>query len=229
MGIFAVFYDIMSSMKIKFVIFDFDGTLADSGKLAFSVMNKMSIKHNFRKIEWSDIEEIRKMTPIERSRYMGVSFIRIPFLAPEFYSLYREGMHELELYPGMREIADGFHAEGRSVAVISSNSEHNIREFLKDREIEFIDEILCSHHVFEKDRIIRRFLRRHGLSKDEVIYVGDETRDVEACKKTGIRVVWVDWGLDVREAVVPLGPDFVAEKPWDIREAVHKLEEPYED
>ena len=201
---------------IKYIIFDFDGTLADSGEIAFKAMNKMAKKHKFKEIEWSEIDLLRKLTTIERSKYMGVSLLKVPFLAPDFYLHYKEAMHELKLHPGMKELTEKLHGEGYGVAVISSNSENNIRTYFEDNNIENIDEILCSHHLFDKDKIINRFLRRHRLNKNEVIYAGDEIRDITACKKAGVKIIWVDWGLDVLEAVLVEKPDFTISEPIEI-------------
>ncbi|MCK5758382.1 MAG: HAD hydrolase-like protein, partial [Clostridiales bacterium] len=194
---------------IKYIIFDFDGTLADSGDISFKAMNKMAKKHKFRELDWSDIEKIRGMSVIERSRFMGVSLLKVPFLAPEFYSRYKEVMHEMDLHESMADLLKRLKDDGYGLVVISSNSESNIREFLHDKNISEISEVICSHLIFDKDKIINKFLKRKGLSNTGVIYVGDEIRDITACKKSGIPIIWVDWGLDVKETVEEYEPDFM--------------------
>jgi phosphoglycolate phosphatase len=46
-----------------------------------------------------------------------------------------------------------------------------------------------------------------------VIYVGDETRDVEACKKVGIKIIGVTWGLHTPKALKKAGADYIINKP----------------
>ncbi len=209
---------------IKYIIFDFDGTLADSGDISFKAMNKMAKKYKFRELDWSDIEKIRGMSAIERSRFMGVSLIKVPFLAPEFYSQYKEVMHEMDLHENMADLLKMLKGDGYGLAVISSNSESNIREFLHERNISEISEVICSHHIFDKDKIINKFLKRKGLANTGVIYVGDEIRDIIACKKSGIPIIWVDWGLDVKKIVEPHKPDFMISHALEIYDIVKSIE-----
>ncbi|MCR4313329.1 MAG: HAD hydrolase-like protein, partial [Candidatus Roizmanbacteria bacterium] len=54
------------------------------------------------------------------------------------------------------------------------------------------------------------------LDRSEVIYVGDEIRDVEACKKTGIKIIGVSWGLHTIEALEKAGVDYITKKPLEI-------------
>ncbi|MBN2559145.1 MAG: HAD-IA family hydrolase [Clostridia bacterium] len=209
---------------IKYVIFDFDGTLADSGGIAVMAMNKMARKYGFTEIEWEKLDDLRKMSVQERCRYMKVPLIRIPFLANEYYSIYKEAMPGMDLYEGMRELLETLHARGYGIAIISSNAESNIRSFLQQKGIGIIDKILCSHHIFDKDIIINRFLRQNKLRNGEVVYVGDEVRDISACKKAGVRIIWVDWGLDLLSTVKSAEPDHMASQPADILRIIEELE-----
>ena len=214
----------MKNRVVKYVIFDFDGTLADSGEIAFKAMNSMSESHGFRKLDWSEIESIRKMSTMERSRYMGVPLIKIPIMAQEFYKYYKEHMVDMSLNEGIGELLEDLHNFGYKIAVISSNDEDNIRNFLKVKGLDNIDDVLCSSHVFSKDRIINKFLRQKGLEKQEVIYVGDEIRDITACNSADISIIWVDWGLDIRENVEKFKPDYMISRPDQVLEILDELE-----
>lgn len=210
----------MVSKDIKYVIFDFDGTIADSGRIAFNAINKMSKKHGFDKLDWSQIDNIRSMTVKERSKFMGVPMYKMPFIAPEFYNYYKEEMIDMGINDGIRKLLDKLNEDGYRLAVISSNSEHNIKEFFAKKNIKVFKEIICSKHIFSKDKVIKKFLKHNKLDPSEVIYIGDETRDIEACKKSGIRIIWVDWGLDVKEAAAALNPDYMVSKTEEIYEII---------
>jgi len=213
----------MKNRYIKYVIFDFDGTLADSGEIGFRAMNEMAKKHGFKTLEWSETEKIRQMNLRERSKYMGVPLIKAPVMAQEFYVYYKEHMGEMNLNSGIPELLENLHAKGYEVAVISSNDEGNIREFFGKKEID-IDDILCSSHLFSKDRIITKFLKQKKLLSSEVLYIGDETRDISACKRAKVKIVWVDWGLDVRENAEKFSPDYMISHPSEIEKILEKLE-----
>lgn len=214
----------MSINSIKFVIFDFDGTLADSGRIAFNAINRVSQKHGFTELDWSEVDKLRAMSSKERSKHMGVSKLRTPFLAPEFYKFYKEEMKEMKLNPGIPELLEKLHDSGYGLVVISSNAENNIREFLRRKNIFVFSDVICSRHVFSKDRMIRKFLKKKNLLPEDVIYIGDETRDIKACKETGVRIIWVDWGLDKKEAAVLGEPDYMVSDANEIYNIMQSLE-----
>lgn len=49
--------------------------------------------------------------------------------------------------------------------------------------------------------MIKKFLKEKKLQTEEVLYVGDEQRDVVACKKIGVEIIWVGWGYDVLDTI----------------------------
>lgn len=69
--------------------------------------------------------------------------------------------------------------------------------------------------------MINRFARKHNVKKDRILYVGDELRDIEACKRAGVTVVWVDWGLDLPETVRGANPEYMVSKPEEIYKIIN--------
>jgi phosphoglycolate phosphatase len=66
-------------------------------------------------------------------------------------------------------------------------------------------------------------LKNKNLTNDDVIYVGDETRDIEAAKKCGVRILSVAWGFNNSKVLAEKNPDWIAEKPADILTYVNKI------
>lgn len=66
-------------------------------------------------------------------------------------------------------------------------------------------------------------MRKLGLDRNEVIYVGDEIRDIESAKDTGIKIIAVTWGFNTEDALCRFNPDYIAKDPRDIRLIVSKL------
>jgi HAD-hyrolase-like len=50
----------------------------------------------------------------------------------------------------------------------------------------------------------------------DILFVGDETRDIEACQKVGIRIAAVTWGYNSRRSLVAMKPDFVFDDPQEL-------------
>ena len=68
-----------------------------------------------------------------------------------------------------------------------------------------VDFVHAGSAVFGKARAIRSVLREHRVDISRVIYVGDELRDLEACRAVGIPMIGVGWGLNAPEALEARG------------------------
>ncbi|MGN7400867.1 HAD-IA family hydrolase [Cytobacillus praedii] len=205
---------------MKYVIFDFDGTIADSKIVFISAWNKIAEKYHFEKMKLTELENIKKLTIKERCKMLNFPMYKLPIIIPQLYKLYRQSINDLELFDGIKDVLTELNKKGVNTAIISSNSEENIQLFLKRNNIESVKDIICSSHIFGKDKLLSRFLKLKQLDADEVIYVGDEQRDIIACKKTGIKIIWVEWGYDSIEVVQAEEPDYKASSPAEIMQLI---------
>ncbi|OIJ11085.1 HAD family hydrolase [Anaerobacillus alkalilacustris] len=211
---------------IKYIIFDFDGTLVDSKDIAISVINQLAVKYNYEKLSQEKIKELRKVSIKERCKTLGFPLYKIPFAVIEFLALYKKFTHQLKLFPGIKDMLEKLVGSGYRLAVISSNAEETIREFFKNKGIYSIDEVYCSNNVFGKAQVIKRFLKKHKLHQSEVLYIGDELRDIVACRQVSIKIIWVNWGFDSIEVINKVSPDYVASTPNDIITSVSLINHP---
>lgn len=205
---------------IKYVIFDFDGTLADSKNSLISAWNSLADKYQFKKIKYEDLESLKTLSIKERSELLNFPMYKMPIVIPELYSLYRQSIKDITLFDGIKNVLDELESRGYQTAIISSNSEDNIKEFLQRNEVESITEVICSSRIFGKDKMIKNFIKSHNLQVSEVIYVGDEHRDIVACKKSGVKVIWVGWGYDAAEVVQTANPDYMVYVPEQILQVI---------
>lgn len=70
--------------------------------------------------------------------------------------------------------------------------------------------------ILGKSKILKKILKNSDLKKEEAIYIGDETRDVEAAKKAGIRSGVVSWGYSHPDKLISMKPDYVFKTFSDI-------------
>ncbi len=208
---------------VKHIIFDFDGTIADSRAIGLQIVNMLAKKYHYQEFSMAELQSYNNIPIKERLKKIGVPLYKIPQMSVDGLVQYKRLMHSLQAYDGIREILDGLKDEGMYLAIISSNSVENIKEFLRENNLDVFDNIFSVSNLFGKHRSIARYLKGSGLAAGEVIYIGDELRDIEASKKTGVKIIAVVWGFDARELLISGNPDYLADKPEDILRIVKEI------
>ncbi|MED4697511.1 HAD-IA family hydrolase [Lysinibacillus capsici] len=205
---------------MKHIIFDFDGTLADSTAVFASAWNTLAQKYKFKGIELKEIDTLKKLSISERSKLFDFPMYKLPMILPQFYKLYRQSLNDVHLFEGMKEVLIEINKRGYKILIISSNSKENILEFLKMNGIHCVADVLCSNRIFGKDKVMKKFLKEAKVDSSDVVYIGDEQRDIVACKKAGVPIIWVEWGYDAKEVVQNEEPEYSVTTPQEILEII---------
>lgn len=205
---------------MKHIIFDFDGTLADSTAVFASAWNTLAQKYKFKGIELKEIDALKKLSISERSKLFDFPMYKLPMILPQFYKLYRQSLNDVHLFNGMKEVLLEIDKRGYKILIISSNSKDNILEFLKMNGIHCVADVLCSNRIFGKDKVMKKFLKESNVHSSDVLYIGDEQRDIVACKKAGVPIAWVEWGYDAKEVVKNEEPEYKVATPQEILEII---------
>lgn len=210
---------------IKHIIFDFDGTVADSIDLALKVGNEIAKKHNFNQLTMDGLREINNYPIKERSKKIGIPLYRLPTLSVEFLFRYKQLIHSLKVFEGIKDVIMELSKEGYYLSIISSNSVENIKFFLKHNKLDVFNNIISSNNLFGKNQSISKYMRKTKILPNELIYIGDELRDIEACKKTCVKIISVVWGFDSLELLKTGNPDYIASKPEDILSIIKNIKD----
>ena len=199
-------------MPFKLVVFDFDGTLADSIGKAVGIFNRLAPELGHRPVE--DLAEARAMTTRQFLRRHGIPFWRLPRLVRRYRALAAESAEDTRMFPGLTDALADLRATGVRLGVLSSNSEENIRRGLRANGVEELFAFVVGYpKLFGKARALKQILRAEGVARSEVLYVGDEVRDVEAARKAGVTSAAVTWGFHAESLLRENGPDHVVAGP----------------
>ncbi len=206
---------------VKCVIFDFDGTIVESRYLAVELLNKLAAKYKLRKIKESDYAHLRSLSIPQRCKFINLPFYKLPGLKMELTDKYRQATASLPIISDIKEVVlDQLKANGLALSIISSNSVENINAFLRHNKINSFDNIISSGGLFGKDKAIKDFLTQQALDSQEVVYVGDECRDIIACQKNKVRIIAVTWGYDNEELLASCHPDALVHHPLELCNAI---------
>ncbi len=194
--------------RYSLVVFDFDGTLADSAPWFLAELGGLADRHGFRRLGAAQIEHLRGRPSREIIKAFGVRWWRMPAIARDVRRRSAEAAHAIPLFPGVTELLTDLAAAGATLAVVSSNGEANVRAVM-GASAGLIDHFDCGVSLFGKARVLAALRKRLGLSHDAVLCVGDEVRDVEAARKAGLAAAAVTWGYANEAALNAAGPAFV--------------------
>ncbi len=208
-------------MTQKVIIFDFDGTIADTVDALVSIANRLAVEFGYIQITPKDLTILRNLTSREIIKYSGISLLKIPFIVKKVKAELKNKIHELKPIPGIKEALTELQSEGYKLGIITSNSQENVNQFLKINNLDHLfDFIYSGITIFGKKTIINNVLRQKQLKPQEVIYVGDETRDIEASKKANIQVIAVTWGFNSPEVLAKQNPNFLVDEPHKLLKVI---------
>ncbi|MBH8574066.1 HAD-IA family hydrolase [Nostocaceae cyanobacterium CENA369] len=208
-------------MTQKVIIFDFDGTIADTVDALVSIANRLAVEFGYVQITEEELALLRNLTSREIIKYSGISLFKIPFLLKKVKSELKNKIHEFKPIPGIQEALTELKNQDYRLGIITSNSKENVTGFLKSNELDnLFDFIYSGVTIFGKTTIINNALRQKQLKPQAVIYVGDETRDIEASKKANIKVIAVTWGFNSPEVLAKQNPDFLIHQPSELLEVI---------
>jgi phosphoglycolate phosphatase len=207
--------------KIKYIIFDFDGTIADT--LPFSFQKFLDIAHMLRLDDLSERQIIKEIRSKSYQELLKGSFnkawLKLPYVIKMIKDMQVElekEMKNIKFFPGVKKFLYKLKDRGYKLAIISSNRVENINKFIEFNKLNIFDFIHGKTDLFGKAGYIGKFLEDYNLKESEVIYIGDEIRDVVACQKVGIKIIGVSWGLHTIEALKKAQVDYIVNKPSEV-------------
>lgn len=200
----------------KLVIFDFDGTLADSFSKIVETFNDLAREYNLHQVKPEEIPALRKISSRELLKKFGFPTWRLPFLLQKGKRMLRKKVMSVHLFDGIEKTVKELKKEGHVLGILSSNSRANVKKIIENSKINVFDFVHISSNLFGKSRMLNKIIKKYGYDKKDVYYVGDETRDIEAARECGIKMIAVSWGFNDRGILKKYKPDYLINKPEEL-------------
>jgi phosphoglycolate phosphatase len=194
-------------MSYRLAIFDFDGTLADSLPFFISVFNQIADEHGFRHVSAAQAQDLRHQDTRTIMRHVGMPAWKLPLASRSFIGLMRENTARIPLFEGVQEALHGLERAGVRLAIVSSNSEQNVRLVLGPRLSALFGHYECGMSMFGKAGRIRKVVQRASVPAAQALYVGDQVPDADAARRAGVAFGAVSWGYAPIEALRRVAPE----------------------
>lgn len=217
-----------ASDMVKAVLFDFDGTLADTAPVIVACFHE-----SFKAFGLPDRTDAEIRSTIGLPLFD--SFLKLqPSLSKEraktIVAHYRDSYQDwalrvLKPYPGTEDILKGLKAQGYALAVVSSKMTYLIEKmvqalgFAKYFDL-LVGEELVAHKKPAPDMDLYAMEKLHADPKQTTM-VGDSTYDIGMGNAAGIRTIWASYGYGTKEAVLSQHPTQVIQAITDLKAIYH--------
>lgn len=205
------------------VIFDFDGTIADSFPKWVEVFHKLSAEFGYHDLTEQQIQELRNKSYKEIFKTVNISVFKIPFIVKRARVLLAETIPTTEPIKDLKEILLKLHKQGYKLGILTSNSQESVQQFLKNHDLEIFDLIYTGSSLFGKDKILKKLIKEQNLNPEDVIYIGDEVRDIASAQKVGIKIIAVSWGFSNKEILEKHQPSAIIDHPSQLISTIENI------
>jgi phosphoglycolate phosphatase len=202
-------------MSYRLVIFDFDGTLADSFPWVIGTMDEIADRFGFRRVREGELEELRHCDAREVMRRLGISRWKLPMIARYVRTRMAQDVHQIAMFPGAGALIESLAEAGIKMAVVSANGEDTIRKVLGPHAAR-ISHYSGGVSLFGKRGKLLQMCRKAGVKASEVMVIGDEIRDLNASRKAKMIFGAVSWGMTKPAAMRSAGVDLLFDHMDDI-------------
>ena len=196
----------------RLLIFDFDGTLADSWPWLLDALDDTALRFGLNRVTSAEAEALRGQDNRAVMRALGVPMWRLPRIATHMRRLAVEAPPP-PLFPGIPDLLRRLTAAGRLLAIASSNTEAQIRRTLGPELAGMVQHYALEASLFGKATRFRRILRASGVPAADAIAIGDEVRDIEAAREAGVAAGAVGWGYAWPSLLAAREPDALFDSP----------------
>lgn len=201
---------------MKLVIFDFDGTLADTETLITQTMMKtIEAMH----LEPRSPKQIKAMIGLP----LKETFTRLIPMTDEMgercAKLYQEIFARdnqpgvVTLFPHVRSALQTLHNAGLTLTIATSRQRFSLVQFLQDMQIEHLFSYIVTvndvEHAKPAPDMVIQTLEHTGIDADETMMVGDAVYDIQMGVNAGVHTTAVTYGNGSRQELEASGAEHV--------------------
>lgn len=211
--------DITKRMKIKLIIFDFDGTLGDTRANIVKTMRDTMLEMGLPEADEAAIAATIGI-PLEKGfiqLYPSLSAEGTQRCAACYREIFEKNRKSLVpgLFPGVKETLRRLKEEGYTLTIASSRSSKSLNGFLADMGIaEYISYVLGADSVSKAKpdpEPVLKTLRELGFRAEETLVVGDMPVDILMGRRAGARTLAVSYGNASSEELRKASPDMITD------------------
>jgi phosphoglycolate phosphatase len=205
----------------KLIIFDFDGTIADTLPIGYTLYQQSAEKYHLKKFQnYSDFQDFLQLSLPQMLFRLRVSPFLFKKIMEENITYSTQQLTDASLFPGIEKVIQQL-AKRYVLVIVSSSFASVITAYLKKHHLHQYFHDICGSEVHkDKKEKIKRCLKNFNAKPSETILIGDSTRDIKDGKKMKVTTIAVAYGIHSLTYLEKEKPDAVAQTPEDILQRV---------
>lgn len=197
-------------LHMKAVVFDFDGTVADSLLGVLAVYERAHTRNVPFTTE--DVQGFRNKSLYTIARELKIPIYKLVWLLLFGRKAFRDHIDKVQVYDGLGDLIKRLYKKEVRVYVLSLNRPDSIHDFLRMHKLDvYVRAVYGKAFVLNKAPKLRMMMQQEGLQRTEVCYVGDQTIDVDSARRAGVMSIAVSWGYAAREKLARHNPDHIVD------------------
>lgn len=205
----------------KVIVFDFDGTIADTIPAIISILRKISGEFGYEHVKNIPVEKFRDYKISESLKKLHIPIFKLPFILKRANDEYKKVILFAKPIPKVKDLIIKLKESGFSLGILSSNKKENIQLFLTNNKIDVFDYTYAEDTIFGKGKALNHFIKKHNFKSEDLIYIGDEIRDIEAAQKNNIKIVAVSWGFNSKQVLLKYKPEYMIDSPEELLQIIN--------
>ena len=203
---------------MKYIIFDFNGTILDDVDVNIECINQIAKKYlNREPVKKEEYLNIFDFPVIDYYKKVGFDFEKLSFkvVGREWMDLYESKSQEYRLMEGIEEILQNNIDKGYKNIILSASMKENLDRQCHELGIyDYFDEILGIDNIYagSKEHIAKAWIE--GKDPSECIFIGDTRHDLDVARAIGVRCALVAKGHQSKAKLL----EYTNEVYDDIRE-----------
>ena len=193
----------------QLVIFDFDGTLADTFPSFANAFDEAADKYGFKRLDRERQHALRGYDARRIMAHHGIPLWKAPAIAGFMRRALGRDIAGIRLFDGVEPVLRGLAARGVTLAIVTSNSRDNVLRILGTENVALFSHVECGASLFGKLPKVRKVLAASGIAAARAILIGDEIRDAKVSAEAGVDFGAVAWGFNHIETLMAEAPRMV--------------------
>ncbi len=201
-------------MPRRFILFDFDGVIADSLSLTYEVAHTvhphLTLERWLQFFDGNIYDERPKEECTDECRSTD----------EDYFAIFSPRRDEIQIFEGAETMVRDL-AENYTLCVISSSVSMDVMAFLERHDLaQYFADVLGKDVHTDKRQKIGMILDRYEAQASDCVFVTDTLGDMKEARAAGIDAIGVAWGFQSRETLQKGEPVRIVEKPTELKSAV---------